>query len=466
MTKEQTDSKEQVVDIDSLRQDTHNFNRGTEEGQQLMERSFKELGAGRSILLDREGNIIAGNKSQEAARKAGIKRVRIVETTGDELVAVKRTDIDIDSAEGRRMALLDNLTTQVNLAWDPQEIEAVSTEIDGFDPTDYGFDPSQLISDPTADPNEADKVTEDNFDPDAERYEPVTQPGDIWLLGEHRLMCGDSTKPEDVQRLMQGEKADLWLTDPPYNVNLSDKVEHLNEYMKDIGEYKLGGIDKPIENDNRSDEDFVKFLITTFAIARDHLKAGGAYYVWTAQGHNQLQFAHALDSVGLIFKQQIIWNKKEAVLGRQDYQWKHEPCFYGWKEGAAHYFTPSRCQKTVIEDEAEIDIDKMKKDELKKLLKELLERPHEETVITEGNLQRNHLHPTMKPVRLFGRLIANSSRHGNIILDTFGGSGTTIIASEQLGRKARLMELDPHYCDVIIARWEKLTGEKATKLDL
>ena len=140
MTKEQTDSKEQVVDIDSLRQDTHNFNRGTEEGQQLMERSFKELGAGRSILLDREGNIIAGNKSQEAARKAGIKRVRIVETTGDELVAVKRTDIDIDSAEGRRMALLDNLTTQVNLAWDPSEIEAVSSEIDGFDPSDYGFE--------------------------------------------------------------------------------------------------------------------------------------------------------------------------------------------------------------------------------------------------------------------------------------------------------------------------------------
>lgn len=166
MTKEQTDSKEQVVDIDSLRQDTHNFNRGTEEGQQLMERSFKELGAGRSILLDREGNIIAGNKSQEAARKAGIKRVRIVETTGDELVAVKRTDIDIDSAEGRRMALLDNLTTQVNLAWDPSEIEAVSSEIDGFDPSDYGFDPSQLevagMGDET-DPNAGADVNPDDY---------------------------------------------------------------------------------------------------------------------------------------------------------------------------------------------------------------------------------------------------------------------------------------------------------------
>ena len=130
MTKEQTDSKEQVVDIDSLRQDTHNFNRGTEEGQQLMERSFKELGAGRSILLDREGNIIAGNKSQEAARKAGIKRVRIVETTGDELVAVKRTDIDINSKEGREMALLDNLTTQVNLNWDDIELENMANQFD------------------------------------------------------------------------------------------------------------------------------------------------------------------------------------------------------------------------------------------------------------------------------------------------------------------------------------------------
>ena len=180
MTKEQTDSKEQVVDIDSLRQDTHNFNRGTEEGQQLMERSFKELGAGRSILLDREGNIIAGNKSQEAARKAGIKRVRIVETTGDELVAVKRTDIDIDSAEGRRMALLDNLTTQVNLAWDPSEIEAVSSEIDGFDPSDYGFDPSQLeVAGMGDDPNAGADVNPDDYGdtfnlPDGEKS-PFTQ---------------------------------------------------------------------------------------------------------------------------------------------------------------------------------------------------------------------------------------------------------------------------------------------------
>ena len=458
MTKEQTDSKEQVVDIDSLRQDTHNFNRGTEEGQQLMERSFKELGAGRSILLDREGNIIAGNKSQEAARKAGIKRVRIVETTGDELVAVKRTDIDIDSAEGRRMALLDNLTTQVNLAWDPSEIEAVSSEIDGFDPTDYGFDPSQLVSDPTADPNEADKVKEDNFDPDAEQYEPTSKLGDIFLLGEHRLMCGDSTKAEDVARLMNGEQADLWITDPPYNVDYNSK----NDYLNKVG--KGGAVQVDIENDKMSDEDFRNFLHDAFSSANSVMRAGCPFYVWTAQGHAMTDIMRELDNVGLFFRQQLIWVKSNLVLGRMDYQGRHEPCLYGWKDGA-HYFIDVRTRTTVFEDGEEIDIDKMKKTDMQKLLHDILDNKTPESVIRCPKPQKSADHPTMKPVRLFGYQIANSSRPGEIILDTFGGSGTTIIASEQLGRKARLMELDPHYCDVIIARWEKLTGQKAVKLN-
>ena len=449
----------EVVNIDDLIQDDHNFNKGNEQGAQLLERSFRECGAGRSVLIDKDNRLVGGNKAQKGFKAAGKKKVIIVDSDADTLVAVRRKDVSLDSAEGRKMAYLDNLTTQVNLTWDQTELEAVQADVEGFDVADFGVD---LFDSQTGD--EEPLPEEDDFG-EGEKTEAVCQRGDIWELGEHRLMCGDSTEAADVERLMDGETADLWLTDPPYNVDLSDKVEHLNEYMKEIGEYKLGGIDKPIENDKMSDEDFVKFLICTFAIARDHLKAGGSFYVWTAQGHNQLQFAHALDSVGLPFKQQIIWNKREAVLGRQDYQWKHEPCFYGWKDGAGHYFVNLRNQRTVIEDYEEIDLNKMKKDELKELLKTLLERPHEESVITEGNLQRNHLHPTMKPVRLFGRLIRNSSKQGEIILDTFGGSGTTIVACEQLGRKARLMELDPHYCDVIIARWEKLTGQKAVKLE-
>ena len=455
----QEEIKVEVVEVDELIQDDKNFNKGCEQGAQLIERSFKEFGAGRSVFIDKDNRLVGGNKAQKGFKAAGKKKVIIVDSDADTLVAVRRKDVSLDSAEGRKMAYLDNLTTQVNLTWDQTELEAVQADVEGFDIADFGVD---LFDSQTSD--EEPLPEEDDFG-EGEKTDAVCQRGDIWELGEHRLMCGDSTEAADVERLMDGETADLWLTDPPYNVDLSDKVEHLNEYMKEIGEYKLGGIDKPIENDKMSDEDFVKFLICTFAIARDHLKAGGSFYVWTAQGHNQLQFAHALDSVGLPFKQQIIWNKREAVLGRQDYQWKHEPCFYGWKDGAGHYFVNLRNQRTVIEDYEEIDLNKMKKDELKELLKTLLERPHEESVITEGNLQRNHLHPTMKPVRLFGRLIRNSSKQGEIILDTFGGSGTTIVACEQLGRKARLMELDPHYCDVIIARWEKLTGQKAVKLN-
>ncbi|MGJ0669326.1 hypothetical protein, partial [Bifidobacterium pseudocatenulatum] len=219
--------EEKVIDIEELAQDGHNFNKGNDEGQQLMERSFKELGAGRSILLDRNGNIIAGNKSQKAAIAAGIKRVRVVETTGDELVAVKRTDVDIDSAEGRKMAYLDNLTTQVNLTWDETELQAVQADVEGFDIADFGFDIEDLpqVTFPTGErQGEGEgkpqtEVKEDDFDPDA-HYETKVKAGEVWQLGEHRLMCGDSTDADAVAKLMNGERADLVFTDPPYGMFL------------------------------------------------------------------------------------------------------------------------------------------------------------------------------------------------------------------------------------------------------
>ena len=434
--------KEKVINIEELEQDLHNFNKGTEAGQQLMERSFKEMGAGRSVLIDKHGKIIAGNKSQKAAIAAGIKRVRVIETTGDELIAVKRTDVELESEQGRKMALLDNLTTQVNLAWDETELQTITGEIEGFDVGDYGFDVGDLA---VGDPTEADKVKEDDFDPD-EHYEPKTKAGDIFQLGEHRLMCGDSTKAEDVAKLMNGEQADLWLTDPPYNVAYE------------------GGTGLTIQNDKQSDADFDNFLLQAFTAARDVMRNGAAYYIWTAQGHIQTQFMKAIDAVGMPFRQQLIWKKSALVLGHMDYQWIHEPCLYGWKEGAAHYFISSRDRTTVYSDEAEIDIDKMKKSEMQKLLHDILDNRTPTSVINCPKPSKSADHPTMKPVRLFGYQMANSSLPGNIILDTFGGSGTTIVAAEQLGRKARLMEIDPKYCDVIIARWEKLTGQKAVKI--
>ena len=432
--------------------DERNYRKHSKKNKAIIKKSLSELGAGRSILLDNEDSLIAGNGVYEQAQALGIP-VRVIETDGSELIAVKRTDLATGDEKRRKLALADNVASDLSefdvpLLQTDWSIEALG---------EWGVELPEIEE---AEPKDAQ---EDNFNPDEEKIETVCKEGDLWQLGNHRLMCGDSTKPEDVQRLMQGELADLWLTDPPYNVDYSAKVEMLNEYMKKIGEYKLGGVDKPIENDVMPSAKFFAFLVDAFSAAFGSMKKGCAFYVWFSS-REHVNFETALGEVGLQVRQEIIWNKKEAVLSRQDYQWKHEPCLYGWKEGAAHYFVDLRNQRTVIEDEEEIDLNKMKKDELKDLCQRLLERPKEETVIMEGNLQRNHLHPTMKPVRLFGRLVRNSSRKGEIVLDTFGGSGSTLIACEQLNRKCFMMELDPHYCDVIIARWEKFTGQKAIKL--
>lgn len=210
-----------------------------------------------------------------------------------------------------------------------------------------------------------------------------------------------------------------------------------------------------------SDEEFDEFLDKTFYNMSSILKAGGSFYIWHAS-KTQLAFETALNKNDLEVRQQLIWNKNSLVMGRQDYQWKHEPCLYGWKDGAGHYFIDDRTNTTVYEDE--IDVDKLKKEELKELLKQYLAQPIPTTVINEDKPNRNEDHPTMKPVRLFAWLIRNSSRPGESVCDLFGGSGTTIVACEQLNRKAFVMEYDPKYCDVIIKRWEALTGQTAKRI--
>ena len=449
----QEDVNIEVVSIDDLIQDDHNFNKGNEQGAQLLERSFRECGAGRSVLIDKDNRLVGGNKAQKGFKAAGKKKVIIVDSDADTLVAVRRKDVSLDSAEGRKTAYLDNLTTQVNLTWDQAELEAVQADVEGFDIADFGFD----LGFPTADPDEADKVTEDDFDPD-EHYEPTSKAGDIFQLGDHRLMCGDSTNAEDVAKLMNGEQADLWLTDPPYNV---EYVGAKNRMLDHLDTKNLKHVE--IENDVMSAEDYLEFLEKAFGAAASVMRAGCAYYIWYASTYHSTVEKAILDA-GLLVKQQLIWNKNTMVLGWYDYKFKHEPCLYGWKEGA-HYFVNAHNRTTVYSDEEEIDIDKMKKSEMQKLLHDILDNRTPTTVINEKKPAKSEGHPTMKPVRLFGYQIANSSRPGNIILDTFGGSGTTMIACEQLGRKCRMMELDPHYCTVIIARWEKLTGQKAIKLN-
>lgn len=218
-----------------------------------------------------------------------------------------------------------------------------------------------------------------------------------------------------------------------------------------------------IENDNMESGQFNDFLTAAFENMNQALKAGGSFYVWYAS-REHINFETALNKAGLNVRQQLIWNKNSLIMGRQDYHWKHEPCLYGWKEGASHYFVDDRTQSTVFEDKG-IDIKKLKKAEAIKMLQDLMGDKISTTVINEDKPSVNDLHPTMKPIKLMARLIKNSSKIDETVLDLFGGSGSTLIACEQTQRKCYTMEYDEKYATVIVDRWEKLTGQKATKLN-
>ena len=262
--------------------------------------------------------------------------------------------------------------------------------------------------------------------------EPDSKPGMVYELGPHRLIVGDSTKAEDIEQLMAGEKADLIVTDPPYNVDYE------------------GSDGKKIKNDHMEDTSFLNFLVAAFTAMFRVLKNGGVYYIWHADSE-VYNFRTAVKQSGGLVRQCIIWVKNSLVLGRQDYQWRHEPCLYGWKEGSGHYWEGRRDLSTVF-DETRSDWKKMNKDELIAELKRV-DNEIKTSIIYEDKPARNAEHPTMKPVRLFERLIKNSSKEEDIVLDPFGGSGTTIIACAKTNRIARVVEFDPKYADVIRKRW-------------
>lgn len=312
------------------------------------------------------------------------------------------------------------------------------------------FDPDELLDwglgDLDDEPEDNDADEDDYGEEDAANAPTRCNPGDVWLLGRHRLMCGDSTKEADVAKLMGEEQAHLLLTDPPYNLDYQGGTK---EKMK-------------IANDNMDDVAFVGFLTAAFNCAIQAMRPGAAFYVWHADSKG-FEFRTALKEVGLTPRETLIWVKNALVLGRKDYQWRHEPCLYGWKDGAAHYFVDDRSQSTVIED-AGVDYRKLKKDELLKLVLQLTDVSVPNTVIYEDKPTKNDIHPTMKPVKLMARLIKNSTKQEQLVLDLFGGSGSTLIACEQINRKCFTMEYDPKYCDAILDRWEKLTGEDAERI--
>ena len=420
---------------------------------------FPEMLQLRPIVVDETNTALGGNMRYRAL-------TAITTMSADEIRETLETSLDYNKkTEAEKNILLDHwaewqqnptaIIVRASQLTEAQKREFIIKDNVAFGDWDdkaltADFDPDELVDwglgdiDDTPDEEEAE---EDDFgEEDAANAATRCNPGDIWMLGRHRLMCGDSTKEADVAKLMGGEQADLLLTDPPYNVD-----------------YQGGTKDKmKIANDNMDDVAFVGFLTAAFNCAIQAMRPGAAFYVWHADSKG-FEFRSALKEVGMTLRETLIWVKNALVLGRQDYQWKHEPCLYGWKDGAAHYFTEDRAQSTVIEDAA-IDYSKLKKDELLKIVLELTSDKIPTTVIYENKPTKNDIHPTMKPVKLMARLIRNSTRPKELVLDLFGGSGSTMIAAEQIDRRCFMMEFDPKYCDAILARWEKLTGEEAEKI--
>jgi site-specific DNA-methyltransferase (adenine-specific) len=391
-----------LASISDLRSDHKNARKRTDRSAALIKESITRYGAARSIVIDEENRILAGNGTIEGAKAAGIKNVRIIETNGDEIIAVKRTGLTEDQKIG--LALADNRTSDLS-EWDKEMLHQLSEEHD-ITPWFEAEDLAEIMGEVEVIP--AEGLTDADDVPEAPA-EPITKPGDLWILGDHRLLCGDSTDTVALERLMAGANADLWLTDPPYNVNYE------------------GGTGLKIQNDNMKDAEFRQFLKDVYIAANCFLRPGAAFYIWFADVETY-NFTGALQDASLKLRQVLIWKKSSLVMGRKDYQFIHEPCLYGWTEGAAHTWNSDRKQTTVFE----------------------FDKP-----------RRNGEHPTMKPVDLFQYQMANSTKPGDIVLDSFGGSGTTMIAAERINRHARLMELDPRYCDVIVKRWEDFTGKKA-----
>lgn len=356
-------------------------------------RSMEEFGNNDPIAIDENNVIIEGHGRLLALKQMGEKEVPVIRLK-------HLTD------EQKRAYILAHNQLTLNTGFDEEILAAELESIVGVDMADFGFDLDVVDV-----VEELTDVEEDSDFDVTPPKEPKSKPGDLYQLGNHRLLCGDSTSLDDVAKLMGGEQADMLLTDPPYNVAYEGATED-----------KL-----TIQNDDMEDEDFRQFLRDVYTSADSVMKPGASFYIWHAdsEGYN---FRGAAHDVGWIIRQCLIWNKNTLVLGRQDYHWKHEPCLYGWKDGASHNWYGNRKQTTVM------DFDKP---------------------------TRNGEHPTMKPIPLFAYQMEMSSKKGDNVLDLFGGSGTTMIAAEQLGRNAYLMELDPRYVDVIVNRWEELTGHKA-----
>jgi len=386
-----------VVNIDSLIPYAMNSRTHSDKQVDQIAASIKEFGFLNPIIVDGENGIIAGHGRVMAAKKLGMAELPTVEAS------------HLTKAQKKAYVIADNRLA-LNAGWDTEVLGAELSELQGldFDIDLLGFDTEELAK--LLEPEQVEGLTDEDDVPELAE-EPVTKPNDIWILGNHRLMCGDSTSIDDLEKLCP-QAIDMWLTDPPYNVDYTGGTK---DSLKII-------------NDSMGDDEFRQFLRDSYVAADSIMKAGATFYIWHADSEG-FNFRGAAKDAGWTVRQCLIWKKSSMVMGRQDYHWKHEPCLYGWKDGAGHLWASDRKQTTILE----------------------FDKPN-----------RNAEHPTMKPVNLFEYCMLNNTKGGDIILDSFGGSGTTMIAAEKNGRKSCLMELDPKYCDVIIKRWQDFTGKEAT----
>lgn len=388
----------ETIQIDALIPYARNSRTHSDAQVAQIASSIKEFGFTNPVLIDGGGGIIAGHGRVLAARKLGMSEVPCIRLE------------HLTDAQKRAYVIADNRLA-LNSGWDTEMLKVEFADLQelGFDLELTGFDLDEIKellapvgTEGLTDPDDAPPLPET----------PRTVPGDIWVMGKHRLLCGDSTSMDDLAKLCEGQLVDMWLTDPPYNVA-----------------YEGGTKEKlTIKNDSMGDDQFRQFLRDAYTAADTVMKPGAVFYIWHAdsEGYN---FRGAAKDAGWTVRQCLIWKKSSMVMGRQDYHWKHEPCLYGWKEGASHLWAADRKQTTILE----------------------FEKP-----------SRNGEHPTMKPVALFEYQLLNNTKGGDQVLDSFGGSGTTLIAAEKNGRVARIMELDPKYCDVIVKRWQDFTGKIAT----
>lgn len=361
--------------------------RKNDDAVEAVANSIKNFGFKSPIVVDANKVIVNGHTRLKASKLLGLTMVPVIIAS------------DLTEEQCRALRLADNKTAEI-ASWDKkllmQELESIDWEGLEMDMTDFGFD--NIFN------SKPQEVTHDDFEEG--QYIPATpysMQGDVYLLGRHRIMCGDSTNPEMVKTLLNGNKADMIFTDPPYNVNYE------------------GSDGQSIQNDNMGNEEFYNFLLSVYKNMFDSIKEGGSIYVCHADSEG-LNFRKAFIDAGFKLAQCLIWVKNSFTMGRQDYQWQHEPILYGWKPGAGHYFVDDRSLSTVW----------------------FYDKP-----------KHNDLHPTMKPLELVGQGINNGSLLGQLVLDLFGGSGSTLIACEQAGRINYSMELDEKYADVIVKRFIK-----------